>query len=409
MSFVINRKQNKVLVNNILFLSKLANAAKIKDNSVIDATVGMMFNDNYEFYTPNTVTEVIAQCSKYESLSYLDTNGGKEYHDAVLNWVFGKYLSDVKINTNVGVMATPGGSGAIGLVLSNYLNYNESVLLPSDMWTPYITMADERNLKHSTYNLYDENYNFDMDNFRQSIDNLHKSQENIVVIINDPCHNPTGLCMTDGNYDDLFDFFNNLDYQVTLVLDIAYIDYYSSDFDKTRERFKKLSLLNDNILVIFAFSGSKTFSLYGLRIGACVAMSRSQLVIDEFVASTEYTARSTWSNVSSLGVNVVTKIVSNPVYCSNFKNEVLDIQRVLSLRAATFIEESKKHNLDVGAYELGFFICIKCADPVGLAAKLIEEKVYVCPTLGCIRVAVSCISVDEASRLPKIIRKCLDL
>ena len=76
--------------------------------------------------------------------------------------------------------------------------------------------------------------------------------------------------MNDEEYDQLVKLLNSYDRNIVLFMDVAYFDYYSSNRSKVRNRFAKLASLNDNILTIFGFSGSKTFGLYGFMLGTAI-------------------------------------------------------------------------------------------------------------------------------------------
>ena len=65
------------------------------------------------------------------------------------------------------------------------------------------------------------------------------------------------------------------DKTVTLLLDVAYIDY-AGEKEEVRKIFKKLSNLPANILSIVAYSMSKGFTLYGQRTGAMIGVSSSK-------------------------------------------------------------------------------------------------------------------------------------
>ena len=52
-------------------------------------------------------------------------------------------------------------------------------------------------------------------------------QDKLVMIINDPCHNPTGYSLTKEEWKEVVDFLNECSktHKVVLLNDIAYIDF----------------------------------------------------------------------------------------------------------------------------------------------------------------------------------------
>ena len=403
--FKIKGSDSKKLSNNILTLSQVAALAKKNNPNVINATIGMFNNEDDEFYTFKSVSQVLKEVSFYDAFSYADTSGGEGYQQAILKWVFGDYLSSFKSTHHIGVIATPGGSGCIATTFENYLTKGDNVLVPSVMWETYITMAKERECGVLRYDLYDSDNNFNLSDLRSKILELMNKQESIILVINDPCHNPTGFCMKDNDYDALVDLLNEYDYPFVLLMDIAYFDFYDCDPNTIRSRYHKLSRLNRNVLINFAFSGSKTFGLYGLRIGASILLSKDALDIENFNNVISFTARSNWGSSSKLGISVITKLVLDPYYYEMFKNEVKDVAIMLQRRSSVFINEANKVGLELLPYERGFFVCVPSKDPVLLMNKLHDEDVYVVVTKTCIRVALCAISEEEAKKLPSIILK----
>ena len=396
---------SKKLSNNILTLSQIAAEAKKNNPSVINATIGMLNDSNDEFYTFKALKEVLETISFYESFSYADTDGGEEFQKAILKWVFGKKLNAFLETHYAGVVATPGGSGAISTTFQNYMMPNDKVMVPSVMWETYITIAKERGCDVAKYELYDEEGKFNLDSIKETILNLMSKQESIILVINDPCHNPTGFCMTDEDYDNLVKMLNEFDYPFVLLMDIAYFDFYDVNGDLIRNRFYKLSQLKENVLINFAFSGSKTFGLYGLRIGASILLGKNKDEVNNFVNAITYTSRANWGSSSRLGISLIKTLVSNDEYYEMFKSEVKEVALMLQKRSEAFITEAKKIGLEMLPYERGFFVCVPSNDPVQLMNKLHEYDVYVVVTKTCIRVALCSINETEAKQLPQIILK----
>ena len=366
----------------------------------------MLADENNEFYTFKAVKEVMNGLSDYRKFSYSDTDGGANFEKAILTWVFGDSLSQMQ-KKHLSVIATPGGSGAIGVVFSNYMQKNDKVLLPKNMWETYITFAKERECDYITYDLFNEAGRFDLESVKKGIDSL-LDQDTIVLVINDPCQNPTGFCLSDGEYDSLVNLLNSYQKNMVLLMDMAYFDYYSSNEEIIRKRYEKLLKLNDHVLTVFAFSGSKSFGLYGLRIGAAIALHQNQKEVEFFKSSASYLARSYWSSSSTLGINIIEELVLNETYQEMFQKELKVMSSILEERAKVFLDEANKWNLKLLPFERGFFVCVPTNDPVGLMNALHEDECYVVVTKTCIRIALCAISIKEAKKLPEIIKKCMD-
>lgn len=399
----------KVLKNNILSIAQEAKSAKDDNPNIINATIGMLADEDNKFYTFKAVKEAMKNISDYDAFSYSDTNGGQLFTQAVLSWVFGDTLDSFKENFYIKTIATPGGSGAIASLFTNYLLPNEVALIPNYMWETYITFVKERNALYSTYSLYNEEFMFNIVSLKEEIDKIKDNQKRIVLVINDPCHNPTGFCMSDRDYDALIELllsYKNNDF--VLIMDIAYFDFYNPNGNIIRKRYQKLTKLTSNFLINFAFSGSKTFGLYGLRIGMSIGLSKNEEEIKQFYNVVEYTARNNWGSSSKLGISIINNLLLNEEYLSMFKEEIKNVSKMLINRSKAFLEEAKKENLELLHFECGFFVCVPTNDSISLMNKLKTKGIYVVPLKSCIRIALCAISIDEAKRLPKIIKEVIE-
>ena len=400
--------ENKKLSNNILSLAQIASKAKALNPKVINATIGMYNDSDNSFYTFKAVKEVLKTIDERSAFAYSDTDGGKDFHDAMVKWVFKDYNNDFK-NHYIGVVATPGGSGAIATTFQNYVDKGEKVLLPNHMWETYITFLNERECGYTRYTLTDDEGNFNLLSLEEEIVKIKDVQERILIVINDPCHNPTGFCMSDDDYEKLVDLLNKFtNNSFVLLMDIAYFDFYNQDRNIVRERYSKLSRLEKHVLINFAFSGSKTFGLYGLRIGASIMLSRDVAEIDCFKNAVTYTSRSNWSSTSSLGIAIISKLVLDETYNNMFVEEVKKVSYDLTLRSRAFIEVANEIGLPMLPFNQGFFVCVPTKDPVRLMRKLYDYDSYVVVTKSCIRIALCAINEEEARKLPRIIKNVMD-
>ena len=157
-----------------------------------------------------------------------------------------------------------------------------------------------------------------------------------------------------------------------------------------------------------AFSGSKTMALYGLRIGAQVALAKEQSVIDEFIPANAFSARTKWSMATNLGMHLVSKVLLTEEYRKQFELELKQASAMLTTRANIFLEESKKVGLKTLPFMCGFFITIPCHNPDAVYKKLVERKIHVIPLNNVLRVTIAAISKEECLKLPKEIKMAID-
>ena len=364
MTFLAKRSIIKEDKSNIITLGAIAKEEKKKDNSVTNATIGMLYDEEGKLFAFKSVDNALNGLSLDEKYAYASTPGSKEFHEAVKSWVFRDYYDSMKDNSRV--MATPGGTGALSNTFANYLNEGDKALLPNYMWGNYKQCLYENNQGFDTYQLFNENGTFNIASLKEKMLESKKNQGRVLFVINDPCHNPTGYTMNDSEWDSVIDMMNELSEDGTpiiLVHDMAYLDFDSRGFDATRGNIRKYKNLNDSAIVVMAFSGSKTFALYGVRIGAQIIVSNNKENIVDFDKANKFSARAKWSNTTNLGINLVTKILTDKDLTKSFEDELAVSRATLAKRANTFIEESKKVGLKTLPFVCGFFITIPANNP----------------------------------------------
>ena len=407
--FINKNAEEKKLKNNILALATDAANAKKLDPNVINATSGIFKNEDGVLYEFDCVAKALKDLSVSEKFAYSNSEGTPAFKKAVLYSVFGKYLQDIEKECFVEVIPTPGGTGALNLAFINYVNPGEIVLLPNHMWENYLNMGKDAGFNTDTYRLFNDNGLFDIDDLNDKINNLKKSQKRIMILINDPCENPTGFCMKDEDYDGLLNIAkNNPDNDFIYLMDIAYFDFYNVDPNVIRSRFAKLKNLPSNALALFVFSGSKSFGLYGLRIGALIGLSKDEKEIALFKDASSYTSRAKWSCASTLGINLIVRLVLHDEYRFDYEEEVKLVCSMLEKRSHAFLESAKKVGLKTLPYEKGFFICVPCENPQAVMNALHEDKVHLVCTKSCLRIALCGINKEEAARLPALIKARLN-
>lgn len=409
MSLLAKRSIIKEDKSNIITLGAIAKEEKKKDPSVINATIGMYYSEDGKLVTYESVNKALEALTDDEKYAYASTPGSASYHEALKRWIFREYYDEFMEKTFVSCMATPGGSGAISNTFSNYLNEGDEALLPSFMWGNYKQFAYENHASYRTYNLF-KNGHLDLEDIKKNIYELKEKQGRVLLVINDPCQNPTGYTMTDSEWVSLVDIINEASADGTpfiLLHDMAYIDYDYRGFKSTRNNLRLYEKLNKNVLVVLAFSGSKTLALYGIRIGAQVAISTNEENIKEFARANKFSSRAKWSNTTNLGANLISKVILDKKMRNAFENELEKARDILVKRALAFIEASKEVGLETLPFNCGFFITIPCKNPDEVYKRLVERKIHIIPLGNVLRVTISAITIEDCKRLPKIIKECM--
>lgn len=409
MSILAKHSLNKVDKSNIITLAKKAKEEKIKDNEVINATIGMLFDENEEFYVFDCVKKAESKINDIDKYQYTNSVGTAKFIDGVIDWVFLEHSEFFKKEMHAKLIATPGGSGAISNTFSNYLNPGEKVLLPSYMWSNYKQVAYENFLGFETYNLF-KNNKLDLDAIKEKFIEMKHSQGRILFVLNDPCHNPTGYSMNHEEWKRLIEIINELTADNTpfiFLYDMAYIDYNRFGLEDSRLNIRLFGNLNPSVLTILAFSGSKTLGLYGLRIGAMIGVSKDEQNVIDFMNANQFSARTKYSMASTLGMNLIGEIFTNSEYRESFARELDSVRKMLIKRADAFLESSKEIGLEMCPFVCGYFITIPCENDFKVYEYLTKKKIHVIPLGNALRVTLASINLEHAKLLPFEIYKAI--
>ena len=397
--------------SNIITMAGVAKAAKAKNPEVINATIGMLFDEDEKFYTFRSVKAADSELTNEQKYPYTNTIGIKPYCDAVLNWVFDKHLAYFKEHEYLSIITTPGGSGAISNAFSNYLNAGENVLLPNYMWTNYIQVAYENYLGYETYNMFNEEGTFDLADLKETFLKMQAKQKRILFVINDPCQNPTGYSLTNDEWLGLINIINEVatkDHPFILFYDMAYIDYDKNGRDYSRTNIGNFKLLNENVLTILAFSGSKTLGLYGLRIGAMIGLNKKPETIEDFTNACQFSARTKYSMATTYGMYLIAKVLGEEKYLASFKEELGEVTNFIKKRSNAFIKAAEAVGLKTLPFKCGFFVTVACPNDDLVYDYLVAHGAHVIPLGGAIRIAICSISEANCAKLPKLIKEAID-
>ena len=398
--------QSAKIKYDILKISEEARLAKIKDSSVINATIGAYYNENNEFKAFKTVKGIINSLDDVDYYSYATSDGGAPYESAVISWVFKNRRKNVLDETNVRAVSTPGGTGALFTSMIESLNPGDEILIPDLCWEPYLTMATLNSFVAKRFAMFNDDLSYNTAGFINACEEMIEKQDKIVAIINDPCNNPTGYTMTMDEFKIITDYINNVDVTVYIIYDIAYFDY-SEDINEQLEKLVMLSRLNNKVVTFITFSASKSFCTYGMRLGSQLIMSKNKEVVDTLYKRSCVISRTHWSNVSKAGINMMVRLVNNPVFKEEFLKEQIINKTILLTRIKTFLKEASDINLKVYNSKGGFFLSVPCNNPPMVFEKLKERKIYVIPLQTSIRIAICSVSIRETVGLARKIKEVI--
>ncbi len=407
MKLIAKHSVGKVLVNDGLALSAVAKKEKVLDASVINATIGTLYDENLSFFRMKTVDEIMKNLPDENYYTYAPSDGGKDFQIAAMKWVFGDSYNELTSSMACKAIPTPGGTGAVSSGLYNALDEGEILLLPDIYWSPYRNMAVSDELKIIEYPFI-VNGKFNLEGFIQCSEEIIAKQGKVATILNDPCNNPTGYSLTNEEFSALIDYMNSRkNISFNIIYDIAYFDFYIAGSKAARQKFNLMQHANSNILFNIAFSCSKTFSVYGVRLGAQIIVCKDVNAVNIAYDASCFLARTRWSNVSRAGIAMLVKIDQDPKLKESVLEELKEASELVLKRAKIFTDELSAEKLTFYPYGGGFFMTVLCEDGNKLADDLVKEKIYVLGFTKAIRIAICSIPCCEVTGLAKRIKQCM--
>lgn len=379
---------------------------EVGSENVVDATIGSLYNETGSIVAYDSVFNNYDAITKEVKAAYAESfTGNPDFREQVAKWTIGQ--ANVRLASSV--IATPGGTGAVSMTLSDILEENETVIIPDIAWGSYSLMATDKQLKAKTYQMFDGDH-FNIESLKETVLSVIDQQNRICVIINDPCHNPTGYTMTKEEWDEVIAFMNECSKKVPCVIlnDIAYIDY-SYDLNHSRDYMESFNQMSENVMVVVAFSCSKTMTSYGLRCGAAIILAQSPSLVRQAEIVFEKSARAIWSNIPNAAMDNFTQVTT--LHYDEFMQEKAKYIDLLEARSAIFLREAKECGLAVYPYKEGFFVTIKMENNEKrnrYHEALLQANIFTVKVNKGIRVAVCSLSVNKTQGLASRLKAILD-
>lgn len=362
-------------------------ALQFGKEKVVNATVGSILDEDEKLAVLPTVLKTLRNLPDSEFAAYAPILGTTDYLESAIQAAFKEYRPEGFIKAS----ATPGGTGALRQTIWNYSDIGDTVLTSDWFWGPYKTLAEENLRKLSSFSLFDNERKFNLHSFEMKVSELLERQDNLVVLLNSPAQNPTGYALSDEEWEQVIVLIKraaaDVSKRITLLCDIAYIDYAGKTSD-TRKFMSLFSGLPSNVLVVVAFSISKSLAMYGLRTGAAVCVSSNKDVAQEFSDVFEASNRGTWSNGTRCGMKLLSEIMNDKALLQKVDCEREELRQLLTKRAEIFIEEARSVELDTCPYKSGFFVTIPAIQPEESCKLLKKENIFAVPISRGIRFAI---------------------
>jgi aromatic-amino-acid transaminase len=377
-----------------------ATGRRQRGEPVIDASIGVLLDDDGALTVLPTTARAVHEVSDLDWASYAPIAGTPAFRRAILDHLLGGVP---ELRQAAVAVATPGGSGALRHAIVNFLEPGQAALTASWFWAPYATLCDESDRKLETFEMFAPAGTLDVAELDAAVGRQLRAQGRVLLFLNDPAHNPTGYSMTDAEWEAVVDCLasRSAHGSITLVVDCAYMAYGPRDFGGVAAR---LARLVGRVPVLFAWSASKTYTHYGLRVGALVACVADAMERKMVESALSYSCRGTWSNCNRGGLVAITRLLTDPEMIEACDRERATARASLLARVEAFNDLARPRGLVYPRYDGGFFVTVFDPRPAEKAAAMRERGVFVVPLSlprggGGLRVALCAVAARDVGRL----------
>ncbi len=376
---------------DILCIQERSDRARKEGRRVVNGCAGMLFREDHSICSYKAVTDIIKEKS-CDYLAYPAVLGSKEYKEGVKKWIFNTSLSEYEELYNMPFTVTMGGTGAIANFFSWLKEINGEAVISDIHWPNYETVAKVAGIRLHTHNMFNEEGTYDFVSLKAGIDSILETKDCAGVVINDPCHNPLGYCMSKEEYVSLIDLLNTYGDRVLLLMDIAYIDYAD-----TFPLFDERMLLGDiSFPVFFSFSCSKSFGLYGFRLGALLGLYHRDIDTSPLTDFMQRYARGAYSCSNNGAMGPMSEFFNDPELTSKTRNEIYEEKEKLLAVGRTLSDALDSIGIAHYPYGGGFYLTCKVDDAYALVDALEEKDIYFAPIdPHKVRIAVSGMTLED--------------
>ena len=258
---------------------------------------------------------------------YLPIDGIGSYDQAVQQLLFGK--DPVLIaNKRVVTVQALGGTGALKLgadFVKHFLN-GQDVAISNPSWENHQALFSMAGFNVHDYRYYDEKtHGLNREGLFADLSQL---PANTVVVLHGCCHNPTGVDLLVEDWHQVLDIVKQK--QLIPFIDIAYQGFGQG----IEEDAFAVKLFADSGLNFFVSSSfSKSFSLYGERVGALSIVTDSENDAKRVLSQLKRVIRTTYSNPPIYGAMLVSKVLNTPSLYQLWSDELKTMrERIKTVR-----------------------------------------------------------------------------
>ena len=302
-------------------------AADTKANKV-NLGVGVYYDENGKLPLLQCVQAAEKRMAeKPTPRGYLPIDGIAAYDSAVKSLVFGAQSEPVQSGRIATVQAIGGTGGLkVGADFIKRLSPNAKVLISDPSWENHRALFTNAGFTVDAYPYYDAAKRGI--NFEGMLAALNAAAAGAVVVLHACCHNPTGYDLTAAQWEQVIAAVKSKN--LVPFLDMAYqgFGHGIAEDGAVIGQFVAAGL---SFFVSTSFS--KSFSLYGERVGALSVLCQSKEEADRVLSQLKIAIRTNYSNPPTHGGAIVATVLGTPELRAQWEQELAEMRvRIKQMR-----------------------------------------------------------------------------
>ncbi len=273
--------------------------------------------------------------------TYLPISGIPAFTSGVQKLIFGPDSEVVKTKRAATVQSL-GGTGALKVgadFLATVLKNPEAVV-SAPTWQNHVAIFESAGFKVGSYPYYDKKTG-EID-FPAMLECLKGLKKDTVVILHACCHNPTGVDLTQEQWAQVVDVCR--DKGLIPFLDIAY-QGFGAGLNEDAGSIRQFA--DSGIPFFVSNSFSKSFSLYGERIGALTVVCKSEEEAKRVNSKLKSVIRANYSNPPAHGAKIVSAVLNDPVLLQQWHDDLKGMRERIKEMRHLLAEALKKEGAKV--------------------------------------------------------------
>jgi aromatic-amino-acid transaminase len=284
---------------------------------------------------------------------YLPIDGIAAYDSAVKSLVFGAESEPVK-SARVATVQGLGGTGGlkVGADFLRKVNPTAKVLISDPSWENHRSIFSQAGFTVQAYPYYNAaRRGVDFDGMLTALD---AAPEGTVVVLHACCHNPTGYDITPAQWDQVIATIKAR--KLVPFVDMAY-QGFGHGLAEDGAVVGKFIASGQNFFLATSFS--KSFSLYGERVGALSVVCQDKEEAGRVLSQLKIVIRANYSNPPTHGAQVVATVLNTPELRAMWEKELADMRARIKQMRVALVEKLKtagvKQDMSFITQQIGMF------------------------------------------------------